>query len=409
MRSWFSIIFFLLPLSVLAQLSAPGSKSIRYSSYPSSPSVRDPLFIYCNALGSEKGVLTAQRPGGSGTYDFSWYKWNDGTGTFSTLLSTENGVTASSINNLEWGGYRVKIDSVGITVKTLTGWIFFDTPPIAEASQQQQLCNRVALTGKAEATTANFWYRDPVTSASVALKNVVAFLWSSNPSSVIPYPDININPVTYTPPLEDVTYKINVSSLGCDSEASFFYKSIHVKADFSIDPNEGEAPLEVSFTDASIRGEIYTWDFGDDTISHLKDPPVHTYYKPGEYTVLLTIESSLHCVDSLRSETIKVTPSSLDIPNVFTPDEDGYNDKFMISSKSLRYVSMEVFSQSGLKVYGFSGEGERLKAWEGWDGKVNNSSVEAQPGIYFYIIRAYGWDDVKYDSKEYRGFVYLYR
>jgi len=408
-RFWFSIIVFLLPLTVLAQLSAPGSRSVRYTSYPSSPAVKDPIFFYCNASGTEKGTLTAVRPWGSGVYDFSWYKWNDVSGSFNTFISNQAGVSFSTINNLDKGGYRVKIDSSGITVMTFTGWIFFDTPPIAEASLQQQLCNRVALAGKAEATTANFYYNDPLTSAAVTQKNVITFLWSSTPTSVIPYPDININPVTYTPPLEDVTYKINVNSLGCSSEASFLYNSIHVNADFSVDPDEGEAPLEVSFTDASIRGDIYTWDFGDDTISHLKDPPPHTYYKPGEYTVLLTIESNLHCVDSLRSAIIKVIPSSLDIPNVFTPDEDGYNDKFRIESKSLRFVSMEVFSQSGLKVYGFSGDGDRLKAWEGWDGKVNNSTVDARPGIYFYIIRAFGWDDVRYDSKEYRGFVYLYR
>jgi PKD repeat protein len=408
-RFWFSIIVFLLPVSVLAQLSSPGAKSIRYTSYPSSPAVKDPIFFYCNVLGTDRGTLTAQRPGGTETYDYSWYKWNDGTGSFSTFLVTHPGVTASTIDNLDSGGYRVKIDSSGITVKTLTGWIFFDTPPIAEAGLQQQLCNRVALSGRAEASTANFFYKDPVTSATVTFKNVITFRWSSTPESVIPYPDINISPVTYTPPLEDVTYKLEVSSLGCNNEASFFYESIHVNADFSVDPSEGEAPLEVSFTDASVRGNIYTWDFGDDTISHLKDPPPHTYYKPGEYTVLLTIESNLHCIDSVRSETITVNPSSLNIPNVFTPDEDGYNDKFRIESKSLRFVSMEIFSQSGLKVYGFSGEGERLKNWDGWDGKINNSSVEAQPGIYFYIIRAYGWDDIKYDSKEYRGFVYLYK
>jgi hypothetical protein len=398
-----------LPASLAAQISAPGAKTVRYTSYPSAPAVRDPIFFYCHATGTETAALIAQRSKRTGNYDFSWYKWNDGTGSFSTLLKTESGVPFSAMGGLGQGGYRVQIDSSSVKVEELTCWIFFDTPPIAEASLQQQLCNRVALAGRAEATTQNFIYRDPANAASVSQKNIISFLWSSTPASVIPYPDVNINPVTYTPPLEDVTYKLAVSSLGCSSEASFFYESIHVNADFSLEPSEGEAPLEVSFTDKSIRGEIYTWDFGDDSISHLKNPPPHTYYRPGEYTVLLTIESTLHCIDSLRSEKITVLPSSLDIPNVFTPDDDGYNDRFMIESKSLRFVSMQIFSQSGIKVYGFSGEGERLKEWNGWDGKINNSSVEARPGIYFYIIRAYGWDDIKYDSREYRGFVYLYR
>lgn len=39
---------------------------------------------------------------------------------------------------------------------------------------------------------------------------------------------------------------------------------------------------------------------------------------------------------------------------------------------------------------------------------------KATPGVYFYSIMAYGWDDVVYDGKygngrNTRGFVYLYR
>jgi PKD repeat protein len=234
-------------------------------------------------------------------------------------------------------------------------------------------------------------------------------MWSSDPVSSIPHPSTEIDPITFSPPLEDVTYKLKVNSLTCSSESSFFYESIHVNADFTIDPTEGEAPLEVAITNSSVRGYIYAWDFGDSTFSDLENPDPHIYYKPGEYTVLLTIESERHCIDSLRSEKISVEPSDLRIPNVFTPDGDGYNDLFMVESKSLRYISMEVFSQSGFKVYGFSGEGESLREWTGWDGNVNNSSRKATPGVYFYIIRALGWDDIRYDSKEYRGYLYLYR
>jgi gliding motility-associated-like protein len=198
-------------------------------------------------------------------------------------------------------------------------------------------------------------------------------------------------------------------SLTCSSESSFFYESIHVKADFSVEPSTGEAPLEVTFTDKSVRAATWLWEFGDDSVSMLNTPQPHTYYIPGEYSVKLTVESDLHCIDSLRFDYIEVDESSLAIPNVFTPNEDGINDKFMVDKTSLRYISIVIFSRNGTKVYDFYGEGEILKEWDGWDGNVGKTSAKASPGVYYYIIKALGWDDIKYDSKEYRGFVYLYR
>ena len=91
------------------------------------------------------------------------------------------------------------------------------------------------------------------------------FLWSSNPASTIPFPEFRLNPQTFDPPLVDVTYKLQVSdSFGCVSESSFFYESIHVKADFTADPDKGEAPLEVALPINRYRGSKYKWEFGDD-------------------------------------------------------------------------------------------------------------------------------------------------
>ena len=243
------------------------------------------------------------------------------------------------------------------------------------------------------------------------MKNEIRFLWSSDPVSSIPEPDLRLDPITYNPPLENVTYNLRVSTLGCFSDVSFPYESIHVKADFTVEPTTGEAPLEVIITDKSVRGEKYTWEFGDskDSISYEQSPPPHIYYKPGEYYIRLTVESALHCIDSLRSEKITVDDSEIHIPNVFSPNGDGLNDNFIVASKSLRAINVEIFSHSGTKVYSFYGNGEKLRAWEGWDGTINSSSRKASPGVYFYMIRAYGWDDVSYNSKEQRGFVYLYR
>jgi gliding motility-associated-like protein len=414
-------IFLFLVLKAEAQLAAPGSNAVRYTIFTSNPEIKDAVFIYCNTSGTQKGTLTASLPSGTAASNFSWFAWDNEAKSFSIPVKNESGVTASSATNLNEGGYRVVITG-GIDT-SFTGWIFLDKP-FASASLKNRTCEYVALNGEAAIDT--FYYSNPVNGTSVRLPNRIKFMWSSNPSSIIPFPDLEIDPQTFIPPLVDVTYMIQVTdSFGCRSEASFPYESIHVKADFSVDPSKGEAPLEVSFTDKSIR-ETYKsiWNFGykskdgkrdtiweisKDSLWILKDPFTHIYYKPGEYKVKLTIESDKHCIDSLVFDKIVVEKSELDIPNVFTPNDDGLNDRFMVQKKSLKFISVEVFSRSGKMVYNFSGEGEALRNWEGWDGRVNNSSAVASPGVYFYIIRALGWDDVEYDSKKQRGFVYLYR
>lgn len=395
-----------LPAISEAQLSAPGMSAVRHTSYPSAPTVKDPVFIYCNTSGSQSGELNAVSPGGTGPFNFAWYKWSDLTKSFGIPVKTESGVSLSSINGLGDGGYRVIISGGFDT--TLTGWIFNDKP-FSSAALQNRTCDYVALKGQAAIDT--FYYRNISNGLPVKLVNGVKFLWSSDPASTIPYPDFYLNPQTFDPPLVDVTYNLQVSdSFGCISQSSFSYQTIRVKADFVDDPVTGGAPLTVTFTDKSIRAVKYLWEFGDTVTSKLNNPNPHIYYKPGEYSVKLTVESELHCIDSLRPvQKIVVDPSELNVPNVFTPNGDGINDNFIVESKSLRNLSVEVFSQSGLKVYSFYGEGEILSQWKGWDGNVNFSSVKATPGIYFYIIRAYGWDDISYGGKLYRGTVYLYR
>jgi gliding motility-associated-like protein len=391
----------------MGQLTAPGMNAVRYTSYPSAPGIKDPIFVYCNSSGTVTGTLNAVSPGGTGPFTFRWYRWNTVSGGFTQLIMTETGVMSSSINNLDEGGYRVNISNGSGYTANLTGWIFIDIP-YSMARLQNRTCDYVALSGTVAIDT--FYYYDISGGQRIRLPNGVKFLWSSDPVSSIPYPDIELNPQTFIPPLEDVTYKLLVTdSLGCTGESSFFYESIHVKADFTVDPSSGEAPLEVTFTDNSVRALYYFWEFGDDSVSIQSNPEPHTYYIPGDYTVKLTIESELHCIDSVSFEKITVDPSSLGIPNVFTPNEDGINDRFILEKTSLRYLSIKVFSRNGTMVYDFYGEGPMLKDWDGWDGSVRGTSAKASPGVYFYIIKALGWDDIEYDSKEYRGFVYLYR
>ena len=168
MRYFILVIALLLSFTSQAQLSAPGNSAVRHTSYQSAPSVKDPVFIYCNASGSQKGALTATSPGGTGPFNYSWYKWSDITKSFSEFIKTETGVLTSSLTNLPEGGYRAVI-SGGFNT-TLTGWIFVDKP-YSLAQLQNRTCDYVALKGKAAIDT--FYYKDPANGALLKLPECV--------------------------------------------------------------------------------------------------------------------------------------------------------------------------------------------------------------------------------------------
>ncbi len=54
------------------------------------------------------------------------------------------------------------------------------------------------------------------------------------------------------------------------------------------------APTTVQFTNSSVGGDTYSWDFGDGGTS--SDPaPQHTFAEPGEYTVTMRLSDSFDC------------------------------------------------------------------------------------------------------------------
>lgn len=404
MSRYLAFIIIILPLALQAQITAPGSSAMRMTDYPVTTR-HDPVFIFCATGPATTGTLVAASPGGTAPYTFTWTRHDPVGGSWSIPVKTESGVT-STASGLAEGGYRVAITDGGGYSTALYAWVNIDSP-VSMAALLHFTCDYVALDGTA--LPDHFFYYDPATNASRRLPNGVRFLWSSSPASAIPYPDIEIDPVTFSPPLTDVRYMLAVTdSFGCTTTSSFDYQSIHVKAEFTADPTEGEAPLEINFTDKSVRGTKYTWKFGDKSVSTLPDPGPHKYYIPGEYTVTLVIESNLTCTDSATVK-IKVLPSMLQIPNVFTPNDDGINDYFIPDKKSLKFLNLQIFAKSGHRVYHYEGDGDDLQSWQGWDGKINNSERRAVPGAYYYVLRAVGYDDVEYIGREYRGTVYLYR
>lgn len=78
----------------------------------------------------------------------------------------------------------------------------------------------------------------------------------------------------------------------------------------------------------------------------------------------------------------------LEVPNVFTPNNDGDNDYFIVNSKGLTEFNMVIVNRWGNVVF------ESNDATQGWDGKYDSNPCTE--GTYFYLINA------KSNSKEYQ-------
>ena len=79
-------------------------------------------------------------------------------------------------------------------------------------------------------------------------------------------------------------------------------------ADFSSSTIAGPAPLKVSFTNLS-RGfpESWAWNFGDGSPLSSETSPNHTYKKPGNYSVTLTVKTG----NLQHQKTIQITVQEL--------------------------------------------------------------------------------------------------
>ncbi len=86
-----------------------------------------------------------------------------------------------------------------------------------------------------------------------------------------------------------------------------------------------------------------------------------------------------------------------DIPNVFSPNDDGIADRFIVQTSGTSRMVFKVFTRTGALVY------QNEAYYISWNGK-NDNGKELPEGIYYYIIEDL---DKQYESA--KGFVYIFR
>ncbi len=92
-------------------------------------------------------------------------------------------------------------------------------------------------------------------------------------------------------------------------------------------------------------------------------------------------------------------PAALEIPNIFTPNSDGKNDKFVIFNKSLQTYDLKIYNRWGQVVF------TSVNGDSHWDGNLSNGN-QASDGTYYYVLKVMDYLD---KSENYTGFLTLIR
>jgi gliding motility-associated-like protein len=120
--------------------------------------------------------------------------------------------------------------------------------------------------------------------------------------------------------------------------------------------------------------------------------PVFKYDKPVEYLITLDPGNGCRVVDTLRVVLVSSAPpirSSLHVPNAWTPNNDGSNDRLFpltINMKELYYF--RVFNRWGQLMF------ETNILGQGWDG-IYKGKPQVQD-VYTWTVEAEGLDGVHY-------------
>ena len=426
------ILFFLNSAVVTAQLSAPGSAGSDATSYPVFPET-DSIFVFCTDVeAAAEGALQVQT-NLEGTKTFLWEKYNNVTGAFEFYFSESADAQESVITSLADGGYRVTITQ-GETTEIHRAWVF-NHWITANAEVMESTCDYFRLTGSF--TSGEMSYYDLQSNAAIDVFKDVQVEWLQDQNFVSSV----LTPTIYDPPTKDTRYTLRVyDRFGCEVRAEVTYESIVVKADFTVDPQEGEAPLIVTFNNQSENADpgLYEWFFyrdlneikkeseGSDTpvdsilLVAYDDAPVYTFENSGLYKIklvaknqsLITNENTdtlITCVDTAYiDDFITVDTSFVAVPNVFTPNGDGTNDLFVVKFWSMRSITISIFNRWGKRIHFW--ESGDVRGFENtwmetvWDGRIGGRF--ASPGVYYYTVEGTGRDDEKRRTK---GFFHLFR
>jgi len=218
---------------------------------------------------------------------------------------------------------------------------------------------------------------------------IESYQWTTEPFSI---PQVAMNPeMEFENPsgtanqFYDVQLVVN-SEYGCvDTAFASQYIEVYYAPDaaFVLEYDKGQEVLQYIRThNMTTSATSFLWELGNGSMSENENVDWF-YLEHGEYEVSLTAFSPNGCPRTV-SEVIYIKPANqLYIPNAFTPNADGTNEKFgpVIYGDDIKRYEFKIFNRYGNKVF----HTENPETW--WDGaSKNGGDYYSQNEVFVYQI-----------------------
>lgn len=154
------------------------------------------------------------------------------------------------------------------------------------------------------------------------------------------------DPYQFVSPGEDADYTVTVTdSCNISITRVISIKVRQVVANFDLTYLNEKT---IQFNDLSTpKISRWDWDFGDFSDGSDDRHPLHSYADTGLFQVTLIVFDDNDCADTISKPVRSYPPFNFYIPNAFTPDGDGINDRFSGIGEGFVTYEMLIFNRWG--------------------------------------------------------------
>lgn len=233
------------------------------------------------------------------------------------------------------------------------------------------------------------------TFSSTVTGTISAYSWSVVPSAGVTFIPDNISSNVGLSFTNNGTYNVRLfvaNSTGTFSTNRNIVIAKSAKASYNATIKDIGFPANLELTNFSSNALAYNWNFSGAIPTQTLVNVVQPYTIPGNYNVDLVAFGNNGCNDTLSYSFVIDDFSTVTLPNIFTPNNDGVNDVFKPILKGVSQINVWIYNRYGNIIYSWSG----IKGF--WDG-YTTSGIQCTDGVYFCVVEAKGFDGAEYKRR----------